>query len=52
MEMRVALACADASLAARDAVHAAVVLVYGLTGICTFDRDFERIPGISRIEPA
>ena len=40
---------AVASLSARDAVHAAVVQVYDLDGICTFDRDFDRIPGTVRI---
>lgn len=39
------------ALTARDAVHAAVVIVYRLDGICTFDRDFDRIPGCARIEP-
>ena len=42
---------ASASLTARDAVHAAVVRVYRLEGICSFDRDFDRIPGCLRIEP-
>jgi predicted nucleic acid-binding protein len=41
----------DGSLSARDAVHAAVTLEHGMQGICTFDRDFERIPGCSRIAP-
>jgi len=41
----------DASLMARDAIHAAVVKVYGLESICSFDRDFDRIPGLRRIEP-
>ncbi len=33
----------------RDAVHAAVVSAYKLNGICSFDRDFDRIPGCNRI---
>jgi len=41
----------DGSLSARDAVHAAVTLAHGMKGICTFDRDFARIPGCSRIAP-
>ena len=41
----------DVSLMARDAIHAAVVKVYGLESICSFDRDFDRIPGLRRIEP-
>jgi predicted nucleic acid-binding protein len=36
---------------ARDAVHAGVVEVYGLKGICSFDRDFDRIRGMRRVEP-
>lgn len=38
-------------LMARDAVHAAVVEVYELESICSFDRDFDRIRGLRRIEP-
>jgi predicted nucleic acid-binding protein len=38
----------DKGLAARDAVHAGVVFVYGLDGICSFDVDFDRIPGCVR----
>jgi predicted nucleic acid-binding protein len=37
------LADAYPDLSARDAVHAGVVIAYGLEGIYTFDRDFERI---------
>ena len=39
----------DQSLTARDAVHAAVVAVYALEGICSFDKDFDRIPGCPRV---
>jgi predicted nucleic acid-binding protein len=38
-------------LVARDAIHAAVVQVYDLDSICSFDRDFDRIPGLKRIQP-
>jgi predicted nucleic acid-binding protein len=38
-------------LAARDAVHAAVVLAHGLDSICSFDRDFDAVRGLRRIEP-
>lgn len=41
---------AVASLSARDALHSAVIQVYSLQGICSFDRDFDRIPGCRRIE--
>ncbi len=39
----------DPTLTARDAVHAAVVAVYKLEGICSFDRDFDRIAGCPRM---
>jgi predicted nucleic acid-binding protein len=42
------LADDDANISARDAVHAAVVATYRLDGICTFDDDFDRIPGCRR----
>ncbi|MEP7364369.1 MAG: type II toxin-antitoxin system VapC family toxin [Acidobacteriota bacterium] len=41
----------DERISARDAVHAAVLLVAGLEGICTFDHDFDRIKGCRRIAP-
>jgi predicted nucleic acid-binding protein len=34
-----------------DAYHAALMLRTGLSAIVTFDRDFDRIPGITRQEP-
>lgn len=40
---------AYASLSARDAIHAAVVNVYRLDGICTFDRDFDAIRDCRRV---
>jgi predicted nucleic acid-binding protein len=39
----------DATISARDAVHAAVVLHYKLEGICTFDGHFDSIPGCRRV---
>jgi len=41
----------DATLMARDALHAAVVMEEGLRGIYTYDRDFDRIKGVRRLEP-
>ncbi len=38
-------------LMARDALHAAVVLAEGFDAICSYDRDFDLIPGVRRIEP-
>jgi predicted nucleic acid-binding protein len=42
----------DPTIMARDALHAAVVLEERLESICSYDRDFDRISGIVRIEPA
>lgn len=39
-------------ISARDAVHAAVMLNNGIEWIASFDRHFDRIPGIKRLEPA
>lgn len=36
---------------ARDALHAAVAVSYGIDAICSFDRDFDRIESVKRIEP-
>lgn len=41
----------DATLMARDALHAAVVREHGLQGICSYDTDFDRVAGVTRIEP-
>ncbi len=42
---------ADSELGARDAIHAAVALANGCTAICTYDRAFDRIPGLGRVTP-
>ena len=34
-----------------DAYHAALMRRLGLTDIITFDRQFDRVPGVSRLEP-
>ena len=39
-------------LMARDAVHASFVVIHDLDSICSFDRDFDRISDLRRIEPA
>ena len=39
-----------AGLGARDALHAAVVSVNSLDGICSFDRGFDGA-GVRRVEP-
>ncbi len=38
-------------LMARDALHAAVVHLHELDGLCSFDRDFDPLAGVARIEP-
>lgn len=38
-------------LMARDALHAAVVLHEELAAICSYDRDFDKIPGVRRVQP-
>ena len=40
-----------AGISARDALHAAVVETYDLDGICSYDRGFDRLPGLRRTEP-
>ena len=39
------------TLMARDALHAAVAMDEQCEAICSYDRDFDRIAGINRIEP-
>ena len=38
-------------LMARDALHAAVVEIHTLDGICSYDGDFDLITSIRRLEP-
>jgi uncharacterized protein len=42
----------DERLGARDALHAAVVLDQGMEGVCSYDRDLDRIVGLRRLEPS
>jgi predicted nucleic acid-binding protein len=51
MDRAKVIADSDSSLSARDAVHGAVVAVHKLDSICSYDRDFDRIPGCNRITP-
>jgi predicted nucleic acid-binding protein len=39
------------ALTARDALHAAVVLSHGLQAICSYDRDFDEIESLKRLQP-
>lgn len=38
-------------LTVRDALHAAVALHSGAEAICSYDRDFDQVAGLRRIEP-
>jgi predicted nucleic acid-binding protein len=38
-------------LIARDALHVAVVEANGFESICSYDQDFDRLPGLRRVEP-
>ena len=52
LDKTVELMDAYPSLMARDCLHAAHCILSGLDGICSFDRDFDIIEGIRRIEPS
>lgn len=41
----------NSRMMARDALHAAVVITEGMDAICSYDRDFDRVAGLTRIEP-
>ena len=41
----------SSEISARDAIHAAVALEHGLEGIVSYDRGFDRVPGLRRFEP-
>ncbi len=38
-------------LTARDALHAAVYFASGATELCSYDADFDMVPGLVRVEP-
>jgi uncharacterized protein len=52
-DMRVAcrLYSEGESVSARDAVHAATMLSNGIFTVISADRDFEKIPGVERVDP-
>jgi hypothetical protein len=39
-------------ISARDALHASVVVVRDLDALCSYDRGFDQIPTIRRVEPS
>ena len=42
---------ADLNLSFADAYHAALIEQHGLEEIVSFDRGFDRVPGLRRVEP-
>ncbi len=40
-----------AGLSARDTLHSAVALESGSAALCSYDRDFDAVLGVKRIEP-
>jgi predicted nucleic acid-binding protein len=40
---------AHPNLAARDAVHVAIMQLHGITEIMSFDRHFDHLPGVTRL---
>ncbi len=42
----------DVNLSFADAYHVALMEQVGIDEIATFDRDFDRVPGIRRVEPS
>lgn len=42
----------NSRIVARDALHAAVVLIERMEALYSYDRDFDRIGGVTRREPA
>lgn len=49
VERAKSMVLARAQFSARDAVHAAVMAEHGITRILSFDRGFDRLPGLERI---
>ncbi len=43
---------ADRNMSFGDASHVALMEQYGMSEIASFDRDFDRVPGITRVEPS
>ena len=41
----------DHNISFADALHASVALGFGLKEIVSFDRGFDRVPGLDRLEP-
>jgi predicted nucleic acid-binding protein len=52
IEQATSLADRHAGIDSRDLVHAAVMRRLGVTRIVSADRDFDRLPGIERLDPA
>jgi predicted nucleic acid-binding protein len=42
----------EPTISARDAVHAAVMLNHGITTVASFDRGFDHVTAIERLQPS
>ena len=51
VEEAAGITVAHPRLSPRDAIHAAVVRTYGLEGIVSADKAFDRLPGVKRFDP-
>ena len=38
-------------IGARDALHAAIVVIHNLEALCSYDRGFDQIPDVHRVSP-
>jgi hypothetical protein len=52
IELAAMLADAYPDIAARDLLHAAAMRRLGIERIISADRDFDRLPGVTRLDPA
>ena len=52
IELAARMADSHRGISARDLVHAAVMLRLGVYQIISSDADFDRLPGITRLDPA
>jgi predicted nucleic acid-binding protein len=43
---------ASSDVRGRDAMHAATALLHGFESLVSPDRDFDDVPGLSRVDPA
>ena len=51
MDLARAIVDSKLNLRARDAIHAAVYQLEEAECVCSYDRDFDRVPALKRREP-